>query len=89
MIEYIKNLFSIIDILTEKLGILLIQLINNNYFKILIFLIIINIMFYIIFKFIKLANLETEEDKENKLVIKNIRINEKEQIKMDNNRWYR
>lgn len=89
MIEYIKNLFSVIDILTEKLGILLIQLINNNYFKILIFLIIINIMFYIIFKFIKLANLETEEDKENKLVIKNIRINEKEQIKMDSNRWYR
>ena len=89
MIEYIKNLFKIIDILTEKLGILLIQLINNNYFKILIFLIIINIMFYIIFKFIKLANLETEEDKENKLVIKNIRINEKEQIKMDSNRWYR
>ena len=42
------------------------------------FILIINIGFIVIYKFIEMANTETENDKENRIAQRNIRLLEKE-----------
>lgn len=78
MTEYINNLFKIIELILNKFLIINKTLEQNNYIKILMFIFIINISFIIIYKFIKMANLETENDKEDKIAQRNMRIIEKE-----------
>lgn len=78
MIEYINNLFKIIELILNKFLIINKTLEQNNYIKILMFIFIINIGFIIIYKFIEMANLETENDKEDRIAQRNIRLLEKE-----------
>ena len=78
MTEYINNLFKIIELILNKFLIINKTLEQNNYIKILMFIFIINIGFIIIYKFIEMSNLETENDKENRIAQRNIRLLEKE-----------
>lgn len=78
MTEYINNLFKIIELILDKFLNINKTLEQNNYIKILMFILIINIGFIIIYKFIEMANSETENDKENRIAQRNIRLLEKE-----------
>lgn len=78
MNEYINNLFKIIELILNEFLEIIKTLEQNNYIKILMFIFIINISFIIIYKFLRMARLDTEEDKENKTAQKNIRLIEKE-----------
>ena len=74
MIEYTKNLFNIINTLITNTTILINRLANNNFIKVILFLTIISTMFIIIGKIITLSFMETEKDREQKIIERNERI---------------
>lgn len=74
MIEYTKNLFNIINTLIANTTILINRLANNNFIKVILFLTIISTMFIIIGKIITLSFMETEKDREQKIIERNERI---------------
>lgn len=74
MIEYTKNLFNIINTLITNTTILINRLANNNFIKVILFLTIISTMFIIIGKIISLSFMETEKDREQKIIERNERI---------------
>lgn len=74
MIEYTKNLFNIINTLIANTTILINRLANNNFIKVILFLTIISTMFMIIGKIITLSFMETEKDREQKIIERNERI---------------
>lgn len=74
MIKYTKNLFNIINTLIANTTILINRLANNNFIKVILFLTIISTMFIIIGKIISLSFMETEKDREQKIIERNERI---------------